>query len=88
MREKVGFIIVGIFIVSGLSFSYFANTNDLFSSLADPQFGQGLGALCSSEKDCLEFCNNSMGRCIDYCNLNSSNSLCTKLNISKTKTFK
>ena len=83
MSDKAGFIIVGIFMISALGFSYFVNVNDFLNSLADQQFGGGFGTLCSSENDCRDFCITNMGRCRDYCRANASNPVCVKLRITK-----
>lgn len=76
MQDKTTGIIIILLSIVLLGSVFFVNVNDSFSFLADPQIGEGLGTLCSSSADCQDFCQDSMGRCNEYCQGNPSNPLC------------
>jgi len=81
MDDKTLGIIILVLSLLALGFVYYVNVNDSFDFIADPLYGDGFGALCSSQEDCSKFCLNSMGECISYCESNSINELCKTLSI-------
>lgn len=79
MEEKGILIIIILISILLLGTSFFLNTSNKLSYLENPDFGEGLGKLCDSKEDCQEFCQSSMGRCIQYCQEVPENELCNEL---------
>ena len=79
MEDKKLAIILLVVAVLMLGFVLYVNSSGIFDSLENPLFGEGLGALCKNEVDCIKFCQNSRGLCENYCRENAANELCNKL---------
>ena len=79
MEDKTTLRIIIFTSVILLIISIYFNISSSLYSLGNPLYGEGLGRLCNSEEDCMDFCNNNMGQCNNYCDKNKNNGLCEKL---------
>ncbi len=83
MEDKTLATLLAVIGIVLLGISFYFNVSGVLEPLADTLKGEGLGALCSSEEECREFCSSSRGICGDYCKENPSNELCNKLGIAR-----